>query len=129
MAVSPGYIESIVDQLRPLGRITIRKMFGGAAVYCDGQVFALVSDDVMYLKIDDTTRPDFIEEGCGPFEYPLKDGRVQVLASYHRAPDRLLDDTDDLVAWCRKAVSVGRNATKIKPTAKAKRTKAKLKTT
>ena len=47
MANSPRFIEFIRDELAPLGSITVRNMFGGAAVYCDGQVFALITGDVL----------------------------------------------------------------------------------
>lgn len=123
MALSQGYIETITDLLSPLGRITIRKMFGGAAVYCDGQVFALISDDTLYLKVDETTRADFVAEGCGPFEYAMTDG-VHTMHAYHKAPDRLLDETDDLIAWVRKAIAVGLRASK-KKTAPARKRKGR----
>ena len=119
MAVSQGLIDTLVDQLRPLGHIGVRKMFGGAALYCDGQVFALITADVLHLKVDEQTRPAFEAEGCGPFTYATKDG-VHELGSYHKAPDRLLDDVDDLRQWVRTAVAVGRRAAITGKPAKAK---------
>lgn len=44
--------DFIKDALRPLGTITVRRMFGGAGIYCDGIIFALLSDDAVYLKVD-----------------------------------------------------------------------------
>jgi DNA transformation protein and related proteins len=111
MAVSKGLLDGLADMLHPLGVISVRNMFGGAAMYCDGQVFALISDDVVYLKVDDKTRPAFEAEGCGPFTYKMPKG-VQVMTAYHKAPDRLLDDVDDLRVWVRDAVAVGRRAAK-----------------
>lgn len=119
MAVSQALIDTLAETLRPLGHITVRKMFGGAALYCDGQVFALIADDVLHLKVDAETRPAFEAEGCGPFTYATKDG-VHELGSYHRAPDRLLDDDDDLRRWVRDAIAVGRRAAQAKPAKKAK---------
>lgn len=109
MAVSKSFADGIMDMLQPLGAIGMRKMFGGAALYCDGQVFALLSDDVLYLKVDERTRPAFVAEGCGPFAYEMPKG-VQTMASYHRAPDRLHDDVDDMRAWARDAVAASRRA-------------------
>ncbi len=111
MAVSKGFLDGIADMLHPLGVISVRKMFGGAALYCDGQVFALVSDDVLYLKVDEKTRPAFEAESCGPFTYEMPKG-VQIMASYHKAPDRLLDDVDDMRTWVKDAITVGRRAAK-----------------
>jgi DNA transformation protein len=123
MALSAGFVESMKDLLAPMGAISVRRMFGGAAVYCDGQVFALISDDVLYLKVDDTSRGAFTAEACGPFEYATRDG-TQVLNTYHRAPDRLLDDPEDMIAWARIAVAVGRRAALGKKPARASATPA-----
>ena len=38
------------DLFEPVGPITIRRMFGGAGIYRDGIMFALVSDGEVYLK-------------------------------------------------------------------------------
>jgi DNA transformation protein and related proteins len=121
MAVSQGFIDTLTDQLAPLGSITVRKMFGGAALYCDGQIFALLSDDTLYLKVDEETRGGFDAEGCGPFIYSVKDAVQQVMTAYHRAPDRLLDDQDALHDWVRAAISVGRRAALAQPRPKAVR--------
>jgi DNA transformation protein len=118
MPVSAGFIETIKELAGPLGRITVRRMFGGAGVYCDGQVFALLDDDVLYLKVDETSRPAFLAEGCGPFTYRTRDG-MHALASYHRAPDRLLDEPDEMAAWCRRALDIGRRAAAAKSASKS----------
>lgn len=121
MALSQGFIDTLTDQLRPLGHITVRKMFGGAGLYCDGQIFALLNDDILYLKADDETRANFEAEGCGPFVYSAKGVVQQTMTAYHRAPDRLLDDEDDLRTWVRAAVAVGRRAASAKPKTTAKK--------
>ena len=66
-------------------------MFGGAGVFVDGLMIALISDDVIYLKADAETIPAFEREGLGPFSYATKDGE-HTLDSYWRMPDRLYDD-------------------------------------
>ncbi len=32
------------------GPVAVKRMFGGAGIYRDGLMFALVADDVLYLK-------------------------------------------------------------------------------
>ena len=74
MSVSQSYRTFVLDQLgRSAERIRIRSMFGGAGVYSGDYFFALIADDVLYLKVDDTNRPDFEERGMGPFR-PFGDG-------------------------------------------------------
>ena len=42
-------------------------MFGGAGIFADGMMIALVADGVIYLKADEETVPRFEAEGLGPF--------------------------------------------------------------
>ena len=116
MAISDGFIAQVKELLAPLGAITVRKMFGGAGVYVNGQIIALVSDDVLYFKTSEATRKDFAAEGMGPFRYATKDGE-HALTSYWRAPERLFDEPDEMAMWARRALTASRaaSADKSKP--------------
>jgi DNA transformation protein len=109
MASSAGFLAFLDEQLAGIGRVSIRRMFGGAGVFADGIMFALVSDDTLYFKVDETTRADFEAEGMGAFTYATKDGR-NTLMSYWRAPERLFDEPDEMLAWARKALTIARSA-------------------
>lgn len=118
MAVSHDYKTFIVDQLQSLGSVSIRRMFGGAGVYHQGQMFALIADDTLYFKSDDVSRTDFEAEGMGPFVYGA--GGKRVVMSYWQAPDRLFDDPDELSAWARRAYEIAvaskdRKGSRLKP--------------
>jgi DNA transformation protein len=116
MPVSQSFIELLRELLSPVGEITVRKMFGGASIYADGILFALVDDDVMYLKGDARTAPRFEAEGLSRFTYDGQTGPVSM--SYWRAPERLFDDADEMAAWAREAIAVARAAKKPAPKAK-----------
>ena len=96
------------DHLRDLfvgfGPVTVRRMFGGAGVYANRTMFALVADDVIYFKTDDRTRGAFEEEGLAPFSYSAG-GERRVLISYWRMPDRLYDDPEELARWASAALA------------------------
>ncbi len=109
MASSAGFLAFLDEQLAGLGPVSIRRMFGGAGVFADGIMFALVSDDTLYFKVDETTCADFEAEGMGAFTYATKDGR-NTLMSYWRAPERLFDEPDEMLAWARKALAIARSA-------------------
>ena len=79
-------------------------MFGGAGVYCDGTMFALVSDGVIYLKAGESNDADFAREGLSPFTYRAAGGKRAVM-SYRRMPDRLYDDPGELAIWAEKALA------------------------
>ena len=52
-----------------LGGVEARRMFGGWGVYHRGLMFALVSDDTLYLKADAELAPEFEALGLPPFRY------------------------------------------------------------
>jgi DNA transformation protein len=72
-------------------------MFGGAGIYRDGVMFALVAGEDVYLKADDATRARFREAGCRCFVYE-KDGKT-VEMSYWSIPDEAMDDPELLKSW------------------------------
>ena len=44
MVASGGFAEFLRDQLAPLGRITLRRMFGKTGVFCDGFMLGMVRE-------------------------------------------------------------------------------------
>ena len=107
MANKSDYLEFLVEWLSPLGAITSRFMFGGYCLYCDGAVFALVADNTLYLKVDDTTRPNFERLGLQPFR-PFED-KPEVM-QYYTPPAEFFEDRDAMKDWGGQAVEVGRRA-------------------
>lgn len=110
-----GIAEFLCDALRPLGPVMAKRMFSGAGLFCDGLMFGLIFGDTLYLKADAQSQAAFVAEGMTPFVYEAK-GR-QVSLGYWRAPERLLDEPDDLVAWSRIALAVARNKARAKANA------------
>ena len=106
MASRGTFGEFLQDELRPLGQVTVRRMFGGAGVYCDGLMFGLVADDTLYFRVDDGNRGAFEAEGLAPFIYDGK-GRTIVLP-YWRVPERLFDEPDEMLVWARAALAAAR---------------------
>ncbi len=108
MAISSGYRDFVVEQLAQHASITSKSMFGGVGLYADGYFFALIADDRLYFKVDDSNRPDFEAAGMGPFR-PYDDDRAM---KYYEVPVDVLEDADDLGRWVGKAVEVARQAKK-----------------
>src|SRR5690606_19192543 len=94
-------------------------MFGGAGIFADGLMIALVSNGDIFLKADDETAPAFEREGLGPFTYGAK--RRREVMSYWRMPERLLDDPDELAAWAKAALAAARRSAAKKAVVRAKR--------
>lgn len=117
MAVSGAFLEFLQEALAPLGPVVARRMFGGAGLSLDGITFAIVADETLWLRADETGKAAFEAEHCEPFAYETKDGR-RVVMTYRRAPERLLDEPDELVQWARTALVAARRAAAAKPARK-----------
>jgi DNA transformation protein len=117
MVASDSFAEFLREQLAPLGRVTMRRMFGKTGVFCDGLMFAMVTDNMLYFRVDDGNREDFKEAASVP---PLnyRKGGAMIDLSFWRAPERLFDEPDELVAWARIAMAAaGRVAARGDPVA------------
>lgn len=123
MTASDGYKDFITDQLASFGPVRIRNMFGGAGVYADDVMFALIADDTLYLKANETNVPAFEAEGMGPFIYEAE-GRKPIAMSYWELPPRLLEEPEELAEWARQAHGIA-CANKSKTTRKKKGVKRK----
>ncbi|MEX2465427.1 MAG: TfoX/Sxy family protein [Gemmatimonadota bacterium] len=110
MAVSENFRMFVEEQLSRVMPVTTRRMFGGLGVYARGLFFALADDNVIYFKVGDANRVDFVARGCEPFR-PYGDDRAM---SYYEVPGDVLEDAELLEAWMEKALSVAEEAARKK---------------
>ncbi len=104
MPVSPSFQTFVVDQLsRVVPQVRGRRMFGGVGIYSGEAFFALIADDVLYFKVDDSNRPDFEARQMGPFQPYGPEGEVM---QYYQVPEELLEDVETLRPWAEKALAV-----------------------
>lgn len=109
MRVDTGLIDWVEEAMAPLGRVSFRRMMGGATLYLDGTVFAIVLDDSLWFKSDAVADAAWDVAGCERFTYDRKDGTTATM-NYRRAPDDVLDDPDAMREWAGIAVAAGRRA-------------------
>jgi DNA transformation protein len=107
MVASDSFAEFLREQLEPLGRITLRRMFGKTGVFCDGVMLGMVTDNMLYLRVDEGNREAFDEARSSPPINYAKGGKTIDL-SFWRAPERLFDEPEELVAWARLALAAAR---------------------
>jgi DNA transformation protein len=122
--MSSSFHEFVRELFAGLGQVQIKRMFGGAGVYADGLMFALLADETIYIKTDDTLKAALTEEGSGPFVWtPNKGPRAgeSVEMSYWRLPEAALDDPELASRWAEKALAVARSKATAKPKAKKSR--------
>jgi DNA transformation protein len=104
VAVSPTFRTFIVDQLtRVVAGVRARSMFGGVGIYAGDLFFALMDDDTLYFKVDDSNRADFEARKMGPFRPYGDEGEVM---QYYAVPADLLEDPEGLRPWAEKAIAV-----------------------
>jgi len=107
MVASDSFGAFLREQLAPLGRITLRRMFGKSGVFCDGLMLGMVRDDTLYLRVDDHNRAAFKEaEALPPLSYEKKGATIDL--AFWRAPERLFDEPDEFIAWARAALGAAR---------------------
>jgi DNA transformation protein len=103
MVASDSFAEFLGEQLAPLGRVTMRRMFGKTGVFCNGLMLGMVTENTLYFRVDDHNRAEFREaEAFPPLNYRKKGSTIDL--AFWRAPERLFDEPDELVAWARAAL-------------------------
>lgn len=114
MVASDGFAEYLKEQLEPLGRVSMRRMFGKTGVFCDGAMLGIVSDDTFYVRVDEHNRATFAEAAAHPPLNYAKGGKLIDLA-FWRVPERLIDEPDALLDWARAALAAARRAAAKRP--------------
>jgi DNA transformation protein len=107
MVASDTFAEFLREQLAPLGRLTMRHMFGKTGVFCDGVMFGMVTENTLYFRVDDQNRVTF-REACSfpPLNYEKKGSTIDL--AFWRVPERLFDEPDEFVSWAQAALAAAR---------------------
>lgn len=110
MSTNQEFIEFVVENLISLGNVKAKRMFGGCGIFCDGLMFALVHDDILYLKVDNASQALYDASNLPYFSYSRKGKKIQL--GYRRAPDDILDDSQKILEWSANALRAARAARK-----------------
>jgi DNA transformation protein and related proteins len=125
MAISKSFREFLLDQFRPIvPNVRAKAMFGGLGVYAGDLFFAIVAWERVFLKVSETTRPDFEAIGMGAFQPFGEHGPVM---SYYELPLEILESGTRLQPWLEKslAVAIAQPQKKAKPKAVAMKSASK----
>jgi len=66
----------LAESLHAMGPIEVKRFFGGFGLVMQGVQFAFVMKSTLYLRVDDTTRPEFERIGATPFTYATRVSNV-----------------------------------------------------
>ena len=99
------YVDYIVDKLSGLGDVGSRAMFGGYGIFNEGLMFALISDGVLYFKVDDSNRKMYEKADSSKFQHGI---------SYWEVPTEVFEDTAKLYEWANISIGIARAKAKKK---------------
>ena len=126
-----NYSDYVLDLLRPLGHVEARRLFGGLGLYFERAIFGFLDEGVLYFKTDANTQSDYESLGSEPFRVTMRGKTVEM--AYWRVPEDVVEDSDTLLSFARKALAVaktpsGKKADRKKKTvAPAAKPKARVK--
>jgi DNA transformation protein and related proteins len=106
MALDEGLVAWVSEAIESIGTLSFRHMMGGATLYCDGVIFAIIAADALWFKADKISDAIWDAAGCERFTFEMK-GKTGSM-NYRRAPDNVHDDADTLRHWASLALEAGR---------------------
>jgi DNA transformation protein len=70
-------------------------------------MFGMVTNDALYLRVDEHNRAAFKEaQSAPPLSYEKKGSTIDL--SFWHVPERLLDEPEELVTWAKAALAAAR---------------------
>ena len=104
MSVSNDFLNYVIEQISAVGSLRPKRMFGAVGLYSGEHFFAVIDDDTLYLKTDETNCEEFKARGMRRF-MPNPDQPAGSMA-YYEVPADVLEDREEMVVWERKSVAV-----------------------
>jgi TfoX/Sxy family transcriptional regulator of competence genes len=124
-AAPAGLVRTFDELVQPLPGVERRKMFGYPCAFFQGQMFAGLFADSMFLRLAEEDRARFLAlEGAGPFT-PMA-GRP--MREYVVIPPAMLEDPSVIAPWLDRALSYAASLPAKEPKKKRKSTPIARKT-
>ena len=95
-----SFKDFVLDQLRGMGEVSCRAMFGGHGLYFGERFFGILHRGRLYFKTDSTNRAAYLDQGMEPF----RPNPRQTLKNYYEVPVEFIEDSERLMIWAKKAV-------------------------
>ena len=96
-----SFRDFVLEQLTALPGLRCKRMFGGYGLYAGEVFFGIVFDGRLYFKTHPGTLAEYLEHHAAVFAPSEK----QVLKNYREVPVDILEDSERLSLWARKAAS------------------------
>ena len=102
------FVSYVVELMQSIGPVRAKAMFGGHGIFLEELMFGLVTDSVLFLKVDKENESHFKARGLEAFTY-MKKGKEYKM-SYYQAPEEVLDDVEEMNYWANLAYSAALRA-------------------
>ena len=123
MAVSARLEARVKELFSGLGEIRVRRILGGAGIYCGDLMFGLIDrDEVVYLRAEGVVATALAAEGSAPFTY-LRNGRKASMG-FWRMPRSSWRDRDEAELWATRSLALAAAERRDRPQAAEKRARA-----
>ena len=103
MAVSESYLAFVLEQLEGVSKVVTKRMFGGIGIYADGTFFAVIDNDTLFFKVDETLARRYRAKGMQPF-MPIPGAKP--MTGYYQVPPDVLEDGATLVKWAKESIGI-----------------------
>jgi len=104
-----------------IGQVKSRSMFGGFGIFIDDTMFALVVNDRLHIRADDTSSKKFQNQGYEPYVY--KKRGFPVVTKYFALPENIWDTPEQILDKARQALDVAKQEREVQAKAKPSRLK------
>jgi DNA transformation protein len=103
-----AFVDFLLDQLDEVPDVRAQAMFAGRALYSGDVFFGIVFNDILYFKVNDQNRNDYVRAGMSPFK-PYEDRPMTM--QYYEVPATVIEDVDELCRWARRAIAAAADKT------------------
>ncbi len=94
-----SFRDFVLEQLAALDGLRCKRMFGGYGLYSGEVFFGIVYNGRLYFKTHPDTLAEYTEQHAAVFAPSEK----QTLKNYREVPVDILEDSERLSLWARKA--------------------------
>jgi len=101
MKKNDSFTDYVLDQLKDIGSVTAKPMFGGYGLYRGVVFFGIIFKGRLFFKTDGKTRTPYFERGMKPFRPTPR----QTLKNYFEVPVDAVEEPDELARWAREAIN------------------------
>ena len=99
---APSFIALFDACLPQDGRIERRRMFGYPAAFVQGNMYAGLFEDQMFVRLSPADRAS-LEAGYGPCPFSPMPGRA--MGAYASLPEDILADESEIEIWLRRGLA------------------------